>query len=242
MVHQGAVDVPEHSHELAYFTFVLKGGYAEKFAGQYFQHRPLSILWHRAGISHKDRIGAGGGRFFTVEIQPPGLENLSQFAKIPEDFFERDGQLGWLAFRLYREFRNWQACSSLVAEGIALEMLGFAARKQLPSEKHQPAWLLRIIEKLKHEFAENFSTRELAAEAGVHPVYLSTVFRRFYKETIAEYVRKLRIAHAARLLPDKEIPLAEIAHSAGFADQSHFTRVFKHFTGMTPGAFRDSLD
>ena len=103
-------------------------------------------------------------------------------------------------------------------------------------------WLLRTVEKLNDEFTKNPSTSELAAEAGVHPVYLSAVFRRFYQETIAEYVRKLRIAHAARLLPSKEIPLAEIAHSAGFADQSHFTRVFKHFTGMTPGTFRDSLD
>ncbi|MHB1329902.1 MAG: helix-turn-helix domain-containing protein [Gemmatimonadales bacterium] len=36
-------------------------------------------------------------------------------------------------------------------------------------------------------------------------------------------------------------PLAEVAAAVGFADQSHLTRAFKRYTGMTPGAYRTSL-
>ncbi len=36
----------------------------------------------------------------------------------------------------------------------------------------------------------------------------------------------------------KDQALAEISHSAGFSDQSHFTRFFKRQTGITPGAYR----
>jgi AraC family transcriptional regulator len=121
-------------------------------------------------------------------------------------------------------------------------MLGQLARKNKSAEKLPPKWLLRVVEKLNEEFLENLSTEELAIEANVHPVHLAAVFRQFYRETMGEYVQKLRIAHASKLLLDKEIPLIEIAYSAGFSDQSHFTRVFKRFVGITPGAFRNSLD
>jgi AraC-like DNA-binding protein len=37
------------------------------------------------------------------------------------------------------------------------------------------------------------------------------------------------------------MPLSDVALAAGFADQSHLTRIFKRVTGMTPGAFRAAL-
>lgn len=241
LVHQKSVNLPAHSHELAFFTLLLDGSYAETYGRKNFSYRPMTVWWHPSGVFHKDEVGQKGGRFFTVEIQPKGLENLAQFTKIPNDFYEKNTSLVWLACRLFHEFKNWQNCSELVAEGITLEMLAHSARKENPREKQLPAWLLRVVEKLNAEFMENLSTEELASEANVHPVYLASVFRQFYHETMGEYVQKLRVSHASTMLLDKEIPLCEIAYSTGFADQSHFTRIFKRYVGITPGAFRNSL-
>ena len=55
---------------------------------------------------------------------------------------------------------------------------------------------------------------------------------------IGEYVRALRIERAARELVDTDTPIAEIGLRFGFFDQSHFSRVFKRHTGLTPAAFR----
>jgi AraC family transcriptional regulator len=49
----------------------------------------------------------------------------------------------------------------------------------------------------------------------------------------------LRIEWATARLRDSRSSLSEIALSAGFADQSHFTRVFRRATGLTPARFRD---
>jgi AraC family transcriptional regulator len=133
-------------------------------------------------------------------------------------------------------------CVPLIAEGITLEMLAYLTRKKLTPETRAPKWLGRVVERLNDEFTENISSEELALEANVHPVHLASVFRRFYHQTIGEYVQKKRVAHASELLLNREIPLTEIAYSAGFSDQSHFTRVFRRFTGLTPGAFRRSVE
>lgn len=241
VVHRQRISVPQHAHELGHFQLLLEGSYLENCGGKNVSLRPMTISWHRPGITHKDEIGTRGGRFFMIEMQPRSIEQLRQLTRLPEDFYARHSPLVWLARRLYDEFRNWQLCSDLIAEGITLEMLAHAARRENCDEKRPPAWLARVIEKLRDEFTENFSTEQLAREAGVHPVHLAAVFRRFQRETIGEYVQRLRVDHASRLLSDKEIPLVEIAYAAGFSDQSHFTRVFKRHVGITPGVFRDSL-
>jgi AraC family transcriptional regulator len=49
------------------------------------------------------------------------------------------------------------------------------------------------------------------------------------------------VARAARELAETDAPLAEIALAAGFADQSHFSNVFRRETGLSPSAFRRAV-
>ncbi len=241
IVHPSAIDVPEHCHELGYFTLVLGGAYTEKFGATVKEHAPMSVLWHRPGISHKDRIGDSGARCFTVEIKPDGMETLGQASQIPLDFAETGTSIAWLAARLFREFKNWNPCSELIAEGLTLEMLGNSARRALPDEKRPPKWLRRVVEQLEAEYTLNQSTSRLAEQAGIHPVHLASVFRRFHGQTIGEYTQRLRVSHASRLLIRGERELIEVAYEAGFSDQSHFNRLFKRYTGITPSEFRRSV-
>ena len=241
IVHKNERKLPKHSHELAFFNLLLDGSYSESYGRKNFSYRPMTVWWHPSNICHKDEVGKNGGRFFSIEIQAKGLETLKEYSKIPEDFHEKSTSLVWLACRLYHEFKNWQTCSELVAEGLTLEMLAHSARKNIEKEKYPPKWLDLVIEKLNDEFIKTPTTAELALLANVHPVHLAAVFRKFQDQTIGEYVQNLRIEHATEMLLNKEIPLTEIALSAGFSDQSHFTRIFKRVTGITPGIFRKNL-
>lgn len=69
----------------------------------------------------------------------------------------------------------------------------------------------------------------------------STFFRAF-RETLGvtpyQWLLTRRIEHARRLLSGTDLPLAEIALTCGFSDQSHFTRVFGKVEGMSPGRWR----
>lgn len=232
---------PEHTHEAAYFSLLLEGSYAEDLGRKRYEHEPMSITWHPPAITHRDEVGPVGARFFTVEVRPALLEKLRECARVPEETFAARNELSWLGIRLFKEFRTADAASPLVIEGLLLEMLAGAARFGFERGARPPAWLERVIERLRTEFSGNVRLEDLAAEAGVHPVHLSAAFRRYRRETLGEHVRKLRVARALELLTEQEMPLAGIAAAAGFSDQSHLTRVFKRHTGITPGAFRRTL-
>jgi AraC family transcriptional regulator len=234
--------IPKHFHANPYFTLVLAGGYSEELGNKTYLHKPMSLLWRREEVLHKeDRIGASGAHFFTIEVQPDELAELSQLGPIPGDFSEQNGTLVQHVSRLYHEFKHWQLGSEPIAEGIILEMLGLSWRRVIHPEKRSPVWLLRVVEKLNDEYTENISNRELAREAKVHPVHLAAVFRQVFHKTVSEYVHDLRINQATKLLGDRRLSLAEIGAMTGFADQSHFTRVFKRRVGVAPGSFRNSL-
>ena len=241
VVHSKRRSVPQHSHELGHFQLLLQGSYSETIAGNSVSPSPMTISWHRPGLIHCDEIGTGGSRFFMVELKPEAVSRFQEFARLPADFYIRGNALVSLASRLYAEFQNWDPFSDLTAEGITLEMLAFLARSSINREKHPPIWLIRVIDKINAEYLENLSNHDLAAEAGVHPIHLAAVFRQFFHQTIGEYLQNLRVRHAIDLLANRELSLADIANTSGFADQSHFTRVFKRRTGMTPGTFRNTI-
>jgi AraC family transcriptional regulator len=234
--------LPRHSHEAGFFCLLLDGDYVEFYGRRAVAYQPLSVMWHPPSVTHSDEIGGAGGSFFIVEVQDYWLERLREHSALPDTLGDlRGGELAWLALRLYREYKESPQCSPLMIEGIVLEMLALASRAVAAGERQAPKWLARAVEALHAGFRQNVTVNQLAAEAGVHPVHLSKVFRQFYGESVGDYAHRLRVKYACRLLSNPEARLSEVALAAGFFDQSHFTRVFKRLTGATPRAFRATL-
>ena len=55
---------------------------------------------------------------------------------------------------------------------------------------------------------------------------------------LAEYIRGQRIHHAQRFLKETALPVTEIAYAVGFSDYSHFSRIFKQYTGLSARTYR----
>ena len=241
--HEAPRKLPSHSHELAYFCLLLNGNYSEQFGPRRITYKPLTVMFHPPATTHIDEIGPGGGHFFSVEIKPEWIERLREcLGVIDLDSSLHEGDLAWLAMRLYREHKQADACSLLTIEGLVLEMLAIVGRVKDGRKEHSPPWLSRAIDLLNAEFRNNLRVKDIAKEIGVHPFHLSRVFRNTRRQTIGEYVQKLRITYACKQLTLPDSDLATVAVSAGFADQAHFTRVFKNITGITPGAYRQMAD
>lgn len=85
------------------------------------------------------------------------------------------------------------------------------------------------------------SSGSIAQHTGITPQYLSTFFKKMSGETITDYLTRIRIAHARRLLIDDREPMAivQIAREVGYTSDVGFTRAFKKLEGVTPGKYRE---
>jgi len=209
-----SVVLPAHSHPQTTICRVLRGELFE--AGRVF--RTNDVIFRHPGEPHADEFGSDGARCFNIVLDktPPQFRQFSAAQPVIR--------------RLTSELRRGP--SALVVEGLLYQLIGEISREPAGSR------LARAASTLIHErFTEPLSLRAIADELGVHPVPLTRSFRREFGTTLVDAVEILRIGYAKELLAGS-LPIAEIALASGFADQSHFTKVFRRATGTTPRRYR----
>lgn len=236
----GKVQIPSHWHERAYFCLVVRGAFIENSENQTHICESSALLFHPAGERHADWFLSEKGTCFNIEVDRDHMEARYGDIQLPEGpVMYQNRQVNWLARQLHTEFRRGASASDLIFEGFALAMLGASLRETL-SAAHSvsPSWHRRVVDLLQARFQENLDLATIAAEVDVHPVHLARVFRRYEGCTVGAYVRNLRIEYACRQLLTSDEALSTIAHAAGFADQSHFSRSFKQRMGLSPSVYR----
>jgi AraC family transcriptional regulator len=237
--YRGGLTVPPHVHPLPYFGFLLGGSYHEHLGRQSVSFAPLSFVFHPCREVRYGQLGGGGARLFHVEMAPHLIEALGDEGTLPDCSVDcHAGPLVSLSQRLYREFRLADAASDLTIEGISLEIIGALLRSRTRAESARAVWLEQVRDRLHADLAGTLTAGSLAAEVGVSPVRLARAFHRVFGESLGTYHRRLRVRRACERLRERDATLTEVALETGFADQSHFTRVFRRLTGTTPAAYR----
>ena len=235
-----ALHLPRHSHAQPTLAVVLSGCFRKQLASEVQEAVPGSLITEPAGECHANWFGPRGAR--VALLQPLQVE---EDGEIPwHRLFGRpraslDPACTSLAWRMARELTAPDDLSLLALEALTLELLVSAARGgSVEPRSRPPPWLARVEERLRVEFVRPPPMRTLAREAGVHPVHLARVFRRRNGCTAASHVRKLRVAWAQAQLLLEGATTADVALAAGFADQSHFARVFRQLVGVSPARWR----
>lgn len=98
-----------------------------------------------------------------------------------------------------------------------------------------------ILQYIINNYHENISLAYLADKFYISQYHLCREFKRHANITLIQYINKTRISNAQKLLYDKTRSIISIAHDVGFANVTHFNRVFKQLTNQTPSQFRKSL-
>lgn len=106
-----------------------------------------------------------------------------------------------------------------------------------PYSRHVAQAIVFILEKYS-----GIVTLELAAGAiGLNPSYLSRIFKEETRMTFSEYVNRVRIEAARKLLGSSQYSIKQISNLVGFATYNYFFKVFKEMTGVTPQAYLNGL-
>jgi two-component system response regulator YesN len=94
---------------------------------------------------------------------------------------------------------------------------------------------------IEQHAAENISLKSIAARFYMNPVYLGQLFRKTYGVYFNEFLLKLRVQEAKRLLRQTDLRIYEIAERVGFGSSDYFVTQFEKMAHATPSEYRNSL-
>ncbi|OQB24213.1 MAG: Transposon Tn10 TetD protein [Firmicutes bacterium ADurb.Bin182] len=104
------------------------------------------------------------------------------------------------------------------------------------------AVIRNAIRYIDSNLSEKISVNEIAKAVFVHPNYLSSLFKKEMGIPLSGFIRQRRIEEAKNFIRFSNSTIAEIANFYQFSSQSHFIKVFRQITGITPMNYRNNSD
>lgn len=97
----------------------------------------------------------------------------------------------------------------------------------------------RIVHFINGNYDAKITVESLCEKFGVSHTTLNRIVRESSGMTVNKLINRTRISAACVMLRDTALPVVEIVYRTGFSDVSHFGRVFRNITGMSPGEYRE---
>ncbi len=218
--------------QLADIVFFIKNA-----AGEYVAVN--QTLVQRCGLRDKSQLL---GRTSAEVFRPPFGENyVAQDRKVIES-----GRplLDQLELHFYPSWDvGWCLTTKLPLRGKTGNIVGLVGVSQdlrLPdASKSEYKNVAAAVKYASGNLSEPPTVTQLADVAGMSRFQLDRRMRQVFGLTTGQWMLKLRIDAARRLLRDTNDSMATIAHAIGYADQSAFTRHFRQATGLTPSEYRN---
>ncbi len=245
-----------HAHEDFCVGIIVDGVEAVNYRGATHTAPKGSIVVLQPGEGHSNRAAVEAGLSFQVIYPPVGLfqalmvEEAEQKTALP--FFAEpvicDRPLFRRLARAHRLLAQPTVDDRLSLETHLLTLLRALVRRHAvyggPSPPRRQAdhpMVQSIKHYLEDHYDQHFTLDELSQRSGLSPYYLTRVFREAVGLPPHSYLTYLRIDLAKRQLRQQE-SLTQLALDLGFVDQSHFTKTFKAWVGVTPGQYRRQLN
>ncbi|EKQ56865.1 MULTISPECIES: AraC family transcriptional regulator [unclassified Clostridium] len=149
-----------------------------------------------------------------------------------------DEGISTLLFMLYDEFKNNN--NKYVIKGLLYTILGkldgYFILKE--SSKFYNSKMQNLLKYIEAHYLDNISLDIIAKDLGFSKFYISRIFSNKIGYQFNDYVNRLRINKAQKLLMETDLPITVIALECGFESQRNFNRIFKDLTSITPTKFR----
>ncbi|MFJ6782984.1 helix-turn-helix domain-containing protein [Streptomyces yangpuensis] len=184
-------------------------------------------------------------KWLDAYAQESGVRTTRPLELAP-DFHFTDPLLTLLVQRLVAEYEGGGPVDALYAESLVQAAAAVVLRRCAAGggpgrrEGGLPARRVAELRDYIHlHLGRRISMEELSAVAGVSAAHLNRLFRASLGESPHQYVLRQRVERAQNALLHTDDSIADIAFAHGFADQSHFARVLRRSTGLTPRALRE---
>ncbi|MBV8251395.1 MAG: helix-turn-helix transcriptional regulator [Chitinophaga sp.] len=229
--------IHDHYHENAYLSLLISGSYRE--VGHHTEKiiQPGEVLFRPAGYSHANHFHEAPGRCLNIEFKQQALEAVMMDGCLPKTLVKYNtGTFNYLYQLLYAFLQD---PSTSISEEYILSWLSEAAEVKMPTRM---PWFSQAKMILENEFDTHHTIKSIAERVYVHPIYLARAFKEREGMTIGKYQLEMRIRRAVQLLFSTQLPIADIAFTAGFSDSAHLVRIFRSYYQCSPHQFRRWLN
>jgi len=255
-----------HWHDFMELSYVRAGHGTYEIEGRAFQVSPGDIVVinnaerHRVTYRPEDPLHETVMHFAPELLCAREEDSLdSQYLRLfahdgaglsnrPELASHRRTEVEQLVSGIVREYREKRPWFELMIKSQLLALVTLLLREsgapQTPDPRRaalrrtQIARLERILAYIRDSFAGEIRLAEIAGRFAMSPAYFSDYFRRNLGVTFSEYLSRVRIQEAVRLLDQDRMRVLEVAHACGFSSPASFYRAFRKVTGTAPREHR----
>ncbi|ACS99574.1 response regulator [Paenibacillus sp. JDR-2] len=202
----------------------------------------------QAIVKGEEALIRGSLQDFLASLQPESSskENVSNsiyalYFALYRDCIERNVNVMEVFGSGLNEIPRMMARSGLEHIVATLTDTALKIADQLSARKNGNKLFESILAYVHEHFRLDISRESVAREVYVTPGYISYLFKQQMQTSFIEYLHRIRIEYASRLLKDPSLRISDIAHESGYQDEKYFFQVFKKHTGMTPTQYRNNL-
>ncbi|WP_285851353.1 response regulator transcription factor [Neobacillus sp. MER 74] len=140
----------------------------------------------------------------------------------------------------YSYFRSIDEAPSATATVELLNHFIEEAKKCIFSVQSEPEDInmKKLMEYIGEHYAEPLTLTGVAKHFHFNPSYLSNYFSTHSREGFIEYLNRIRIEEATKLLMEGTESISEISGMVGYSDHSYFCKVFKKIKGLSPSQYK----
>lgn len=155
-------------------------------------------------------------------------------------FQDETGEIRSLLLGMLSEFDGKEPGYLQMIRSKLIEILVLTMRKiyLAPQAETNSEVFNRALNYINHNYMYDIKLGDICKDLGYSLPYLSMKFKSVFGIGYVQYLQKLRVEHAMRLLVHTEKSVAEVAQCVGYHDLKAFYSVFRKFADVSPAQFR----
>lgn len=248
--------IGNHAHEYWQIFYVISGATELLFdMDKRFFLKSHDLVLVEPGVFHDFRQSQGlACRLFDVKFSfsahPEVLPVFKESSGVIRDRYGLSNAISNILEEVTAERGGWEAEVMLSFMSLVVRVFRILAERQPESMNDRSVEMLKffdpelqqIAEKTKRYieayYAEDLNRERIAGHVFISPSYLSRIFQVCTGYSLIEYLTKIRIDQAKKLLRETQIPVIEISRQVGYQSPQYFSRVFKKKEGIPPIEYR----
>lgn len=177
-------------------------------------------------------------RFRKMDEYDPGAAAEAYFRLIdPATLTVSEDKRNGFSNRIDSAFLNSENYSQLIRNTF-LAMDGYIESEQASAKQKNRRPIAEAVYYISMHYQEQISQTDVAEACNISPAYMSRLFKEETGVGFQDYLTRIRMENAEKMLAETNLSVKEIALAVGYPDEKYFSKLYKKLTGIKPSEYR----